>query len=229
MTIQKSLLLLLLAALLGCNKNDPVANADVWLPQALKSQFLFYPGSYWIFELPGTSFVDSVFVVETRLDTVPILHPGSKTVIGYKENLFVKYVSPFYGRYYAFVASSKDFCTYLGDESPCHKVEKWNLKGNSDTINQRAIIAYFPAEAKVRYSAGERTTNEVYLDSLLPAYTQADSLYNAVMRVIVSVDPTEQNQVSVRHFAPGVGLIRWQVPEYGFNWVAVRHKTIQKP
>jgi hypothetical protein len=125
-----ALLLLGFLGITACEKNNPVETSDVWVPAELKSLFLFYPGSYWIMELPGTNFVDSVFVDSTRIDTIPILHPGSREVIGYKEQFTVRFVSPFYGRYTTFSTFSEDFCGTLGTIGPCHRIVKSNLKSN---------------------------------------------------------------------------------------------------
>lgn len=218
-----------LLSLAACNKNEPVSNTNVWIPAELKSYFLFYPGSYWIMELPGTDFVDSVFVEFARLDTLPIQHPGSRETIGFKEKLTVSYFSPFYGRRYHFEVIGEAFCGQRGNDFPCFKAVKKNFRGTPDTLTSESTMAYYPFEPSRILPAQSRGSNTLVADQLLDGYEQADSIYNQVLRVTVTVDETEQNQISVRHFAPGVGLLRWQVPDWGFNWVVTRYKTKQTP
>lgn len=180
-------------------------------------------------ELPGSDFVDSVFVEFARLDTIPIKHPGSRQTIGFKERLTVSYFSPFYARRYHFEVSSEEFCKQRGNTFPCFKAVKKNFKGNTDTITHESTMAYFPFEAGRVLPAQVRGSNTLVADPLVQNYRQADSTYNNVLRVTVTFDETEQNQISVRHFAPGIGLLRWQVPDWGFNWVVVRYSVKQTP
>lgn len=211
----------------ACKKDSPPRATDVWLPKELKDLFLFYPGSYWIMEAPGTEFIDSIFVDSTRVDTLPILHPGSREVIGYKERFTVRFVSPFYGRYYTFSTESEDFCGMFNEEGPCHRVIKSNLVGAFD-VQVKSFIYHFPEFKGSTFPATEGVTdNFVRIDSILPTYALADSLYRIVHRVTVDKDPSEQYQVSIRHLVPNVGLIRWQVPSFGFDWICVRYNSVQ--
>lgn len=211
----------------ACKKDSPPRATDVWLPKELKDLFLFYPGSYWIMEAPGTEFIDSIFVDSTRVDTLPILHPGSREVIGYKERFTVRFVSPFYGRYYTFSTESEDFCGMFNEEGPCHRVIKSNLDGAFD-VQVKSFIYHFPEFKGSTFPATEGVTdNFVRIDSILPTYALADSLYRIVHRVTVDKDPSEQYQVSIRHLVPNVGLIRWQVPSFGFDWICVRYNSVQ--
>jgi hypothetical protein len=219
----------LLLAIVSCNKNEPVADSNVWLPAELKSYFLFYPGSYWVMEMPGTDFVDSLFILSTRLDTQTVLHPGSRQPIGLKEKLSVLYFSPFYGRRFLIEAEGQAFCGQRANTLPCFRITKKNLKGNSDTVVHESIIAYFPFEANRILPAKEKGTDVLFASPKLATYNQLDSTFTNVWRLTVDLDQTEQNQLSVRHFAPGIGLIRWQVPEFGFNWLVRRYATKQTP
>jgi len=119
-------------------KKEPKVTTNVWLPQELKDMFLFYPGSYWVFQLPGTDYEDSIFVIETILDTIPILHPGSREVIGYKERFSVKYASPFYGQIFEYRSESTDFCKHYGLNEPCHYVARQNY--HADTVHRRTLL-----------------------------------------------------------------------------------------
>lgn len=221
--------LILVLGLFSCRKEEPRDIQDVWLPKELKDMFLFYPGSYWVMELPGTDFVDSVFVDSTRIDTLPIIHPGSRDTVAYKERLSVRYVSPFYGWYYTFITESKDYCEIFLDGGPCHRVRRILQNGDLALVGQ-TYVYHFPEALGQKYAAASSfTDNQVRIDSVLTTYSQADSIYQNVRKVIVDRDVTQQNQVSVRHFAPGVGLIRWQVPEFGFNWICVRYGVKQQP
>lgn len=213
----------------SCRKSEPREVQDVWLPKEIKDLFLFYPGSYWVMELPGTDFVDSVFVDSTRIDTLPIIHPGSRDTVAYKERLSVRYVSPFYGRYYTFTTASKDYCEIFPDGGPCHRVTRILQNGSLDFVGQTYMFHFPEALGKHYAAASSITDNQVRIDSILPTYSLADSTYKNVRKVIVNRDVTEQNQISVRHFAPGIGLIRWQVPEFGFNWICVRYGVKQRP
>jgi hypothetical protein len=221
------LLLIACTGFSGCNKNTIVDQADVWLPAEIKSLFLFYPGSYWIMEFPGTNYVDSIFVESTRIDTVPILHPGSRAIIGHKERLVVRYVSTFYGRRFEHRSDAPDFCNMLGDPSPCQRISMVNLNA-SGAVNTRTFIYMYPSAVKQAWPTAESSENRVYVDSILPSYSQFDSSYQNVRILVIDRDVNEQNQRSIRHFSPGVGQIRWQVPEYGFNWVMRRYKAVQQ-
>lgn len=229
MTAKFILLVTTLLSLSACNKNDAVSDSNVWLPAGLKSYFLFYPGSYWITVLPGTDFVDSVFIESTRLDTQAILHPGSREPIGFSEKLTVVYFSPFYGRRYQIEAFGEPFCRQRGNNLPCFLIVKKNLKGNTDTVLQSSTIAYYPFEKDRILLAQARGTDILFATPVEGNYVQADSSYSNVWKITVNLDQTEQNQLSVRHFAPGIGQLRWQVPEFGFNWVVTRYRVKQSP
>lgn len=223
------LALLIVISNVACNKNEPVANTNLWLPADLKSYFLFYPGSYWIMLLPADNYVDSVYVEYARLDTLPIIHPGSRETLGYKERLTVSYFSTFYGRRFLFEASGEEFCTQRGNDLPCFTVYKKNVIGVPDTVTHQSAMVYFPYQPNRVLSARAKGSNTLKGDPILKSYLQADSTYNNVLRVTVSLDETEQSQVSIRHFAPNVGLIRWQVPDWGFDWMVIRYKVVQTP
>ncbi|MFM8838741.1 MAG: hypothetical protein ACKOHH_08955, partial [Bacteroidota bacterium] len=46
----------------SCQKQKVEPQPNLWIPAPLRNMFDFKPGSYWILTLPGTSFVDSVYV-----------------------------------------------------------------------------------------------------------------------------------------------------------------------
>ena len=220
-------LLFSLLLLNSCKKNTPLADSNVWLPQELKTLFLFYPGTYWVFEELNTGFEDSIFVTKTVLDTVPILHPGSKEVIGQKERFVVTCISPFYGIEFEIASESPNFCYQLGPGAPCHFIAQRHIRNNA--VSDRSLIYFFPEEVGKAWPTENNgiSYETMLIDSIWPSFDLAGNTYSQVRSIQLSLDPTLQYRSSLRRVAPGVGIIQRKVDAMGWNWVVKRYNVVQ--
>jgi hypothetical protein len=220
-------LLLVASVLLTACKKAPTQEVDVWIPTALKELFLFYPGTYWVFEELNSGFQDSIFVSKTVLDTIPIIHPGSKTVIGQKERFIVTCISPFYGIEFEIATESPDFAYTLGPNAPRHFIAQRHIREGKVVL--RNLIYFYPEEKGKSHPIENDglTFQTMKLDSIWPSFTLADNQYTQVRKIQISQDPSLQNQASLRSIAPGVGIIQRKVDAMGWNWVVKRYNVVR--
>jgi len=221
------ILLTLLLLATACKPDQPEPDNNVWLPQELKDLFLVYPGSYWIFKELNTGYEDSIFVSATKLDTLPILHPGSRDTMGYKEFFVVTCISPFYGQTFEIATESPDYCQRLGPNAPCHYVAQRNIKNNK--VERRSFIYFYPNGPGARWTTENDglTFETIRIDSILPTFELQGQPYNQVRSVNITVDATLQHQASLRRIAPGVGIIQRKVDAMGWNWVVTRYHIVR--
>ncbi|MFN3530365.1 MAG: hypothetical protein ACK417_10640 [Bacteroidia bacterium] len=214
--------------LLGaCKKDKPIEDNNVWLPQGLKDQFLFYPGTYWIVKELNTGFEDSIFVYETVLDTLPIRHPGSRDTIGYKERFRVTILIPFYGQHIEHLSVSADY-EFQRAGHPHHYVNRRMIK-NAAVFRQNNIY-FYPEAVKISIPISQfgMDPEQMRFDTIYPTYALLDSVYSNVRAIRLSNDPSLEYQESTRYFAPGIGIIRWVVPKMGWDWVCERYHVVRE-
>jgi hypothetical protein len=212
----------------GCKKDKPIEDNNVWLPQGLKDQFLFYPGSYWIVKELNSGFEDSIFVWETVLDTLPIRHPGSRDTIGYKERFRVTVLIPFYGQHIEHLSVSSDYEFQRGT-NPHHYVNRRMIK-NQAVFRQNNIYFYPEVLNKsVPINQFGMDVEQMRFDTIYPTYTVMDSIYTDVRMISLTNDPSMEFQPSTRYFAPGIGMVRWVVPRMGWDWNCVRYEVVRTP
>ncbi|MDP3462547.1 MAG: hypothetical protein Q8S18_07145 [Bacteroidales bacterium] len=229
-TIQFMLATLLLIILVsGCSKTDEPDTYDVWLPEPLKEIFLMQPGTYWIMQevATGEQYFDSIFVIETILDTIDIISPGSQKAFARKEQFRVKCVSAFYGREFHYVSQSADLCGSLNNSEPCHFVVVENYSQGNIIASSR--IYYYPDQPDEGWSSitSGSGQSKVRITGILDNYTVGEQAYSLVRRVEIDSDPTLQQIKSIRYIAPGYGVIQFEQPEYNTKWITIRKQIIQ--
>ncbi|MBK9292053.1 MAG: hypothetical protein IPM52_10575 [Bacteroidetes bacterium] len=203
---------------------------DTSLPTELKRAFYHLPGSYWILEeqATGAFFRDSVYVLSSRIDTVDVLHPGSREAIARKEVLKVRVAWPFYGMEYEIVSESSSFCPPIGaNKEPCHYLTiEFFHEGKS---KGRTRMYYYPAHPDGGWPVRTSGLDEplVRIDTVMSSYQQKTLTFQDVGRVVLETDRSFQGTRSVRYISPDAGIIRWQFPLFGIDWQVVRYRVLQ--
>ena len=227
--MKKSILhILILLGAFGCTPAPPVIeNYDIFLPAELKADFYFKPGSYWIYREPASGFSDSIWVVSAILDTVPILHKGSRDTLGLQESLKVTYRSIFFGSRFQHFTESDENCVWFGGKV-CHWIKRGNLN-NSGTVTTSSRIMGYPFELNTQHLTSDGGTGDFILrmDSFFSTYAVDTQIFNCVHMTRINVDPTQQNSDARRYFARNVGVIRRHLPLGNIDWRLVRYRAIQ--
>jgi hypothetical protein len=214
----------------GCRKTEEPDSYDIWLPERLKEIFLVQPGSYWIMEEIGLNrdYRDSVYVTETILDTVVILHPGSGETFGLKERFRVKYYSLFYGREFHIVTESADICPGVNQFEPCHFLVIENHRDGG--LLNKSRFYYYPDEPDNGWNIVNSGLYEPQfrIAEIIPAYSLKGQVFDQVRKVETERDRTHQNARIIRHIAPAAGgIIQWEQPEINVNWITVDYHLVR--
>ena len=211
----------------SCSKDKDV-RGDIFLPQDLKTAFYHAPGTYWIIEerATGAYYRDSLFVKSSRLDTVDLLHPGSRMPFARKEVMKVRVAWPFYGLEFELSSESSPACSSRRFDEPCHFVTLEFFLGSQSRGKSR--ICYFPAEVDGGWPVVMSGLSEpqVRIDTIISSYVQAGNTFRDVVRVAIDSDRSFQGTPSIRHISPEAGIIRWQYPLYGIDWQVIRYKIV---
>jgi hypothetical protein len=229
-SILSGIFVVVLSALLNvsCHK-ETVPVGDVLLPEALKATFYYAPGTYWIVEEKATGlfFRDSLYVKSSRIDTVDVLHPGSRQPYARKEVLKTRLVWPFYGMEAEIASESTPLCSgrSLSGE-PCHFLTmEFFLNGKS---RGKTRMYYYPAEADAGWPVvlSGLIEPQVRIDTVISTYDQTGNTFSDVRRVIIDSDRSFQGSPSVRYISPDAGIIRWQYPSFGTDWQVIRYRVL---
>lgn len=221
---------LLVLALGACQSEDPKPDSyDIWLPAAMKEDCYFLPGSYWVYYEPGTGFFDSIWVVSARLDTLPILHKGSRDTLGYKEQFEVTFQSIFFGSRFKHFSEVENNCIWFGDgTTACHWVNRGNLNGKAEITTKSRIIGYPFVPGQIHpIGEGNAGDNYIRLDSNFLNYTLDSAVFPSVKMTFINIDPTQQNSQAHRYFAKGVGVVRRHLPLGNIDWRLIRFRAVQ--
>lgn len=219
---------ILVLLLFSCRKEVP-DTSDIYLPEALKTAFYYSPGTYWIVEEKNTGlfFKDSLYLKSSRIDTVELLHPGSRLPFARKEVLKTRVAWPFYGIEFEIASESAALCsgkTVSGE--PCHFVTLEYFSEGKPVGKTRMF--YYPAIADQGWPV--RLTGliepQVRIDTVFTSYSQAGIVFGDVSRVIIDSDRTFQGTSSVRYISPVAGIIRWQYPLFGTDWQTIRYRVV---
>lgn len=210
----------------GCRKTEEPDSYDIWLPERLKEIFLVQPGSYWIMEEIGLNrdYRDSVYVTETILDTVAIIHPGNQEAFALKERFRVKCYSLFYDREFHIVTETADLCQGINQSEPCHFVVIENHK-DGELLNKSRIY-YYPDQPDGGWFVQNSGLIEPQLriEAIIENYKLGELNFPDVRRVDTEADRTHQGTYSIRHITEEAGIIQWELPNFGINWVTVAYK-----
>lgn len=210
----------------GCRKLEEPESYDIWLPERLKEIFLVQPGSYWIMEEIGLNrdYRDSVYVTETIHDTVAIVHPGNQEAFALKERFRIKCYSLFYGREFHIVTETADLCQGINQHEPCHFVVIENHKDGK--LLNKGRIYYYPDQPDDGWYVQNSGLIEPQLriDRVIENYSLGELVFPDVRRVDTELDRTHQRTRSIRHIAKEAGIIQWELPNFGINWVTVKYK-----
>ncbi len=230
MTALVSFIVVIVAALMNvsCQKESATVG-DVLLPEALKTTFFYAPGTYWIVEEKSTGlfFRDSLYVKSSRIDTVDLLHPGSRQPYARKEVLKTRLVWPFYGMEAEIASESAPLCSGKSPmDEPCHFVTlEFFLEGKS---KGKTRMYYYPDKTDAGWPVvlSGLIEPQVRIDTIIATYMQEDHLFSDVRRVVIDSDRSFQGTPSVRYISPGAGIIRWQYPLFGIDWQVIRYRVL---
>lgn len=215
-----------LGTTLSCKKQKVEPQPNLWIPATMRNMFDFKPRSYWILTLPGTNYVDSVYVTSRKMDTAAVLHPGSRDTLHLLERLTVQYRSTFYGYSYRIEVEGGPYCFDNPESLPCFSATKVVLNSNN-TVRSRTRFYYYPEY--VGYSwpmqSGALGGASIYLESIGNLRTSDTTEWNQVRRMIVEEDPFEQGKRTEYSIHPNLGLVGWAVPEYNRYWGTIRTKS----
>lgn len=208
---------------ISCQKQKVEPQPNLWIPAPMRNMFDFYPGSYWILTLPGTSYLDSVFVSSRKLDTLVVFHPGSRDTLNLRERLTVQYRSIFYGYNYLLEVEGGPYCFEQQDDLPCYFVTKVVLNSNN-SVRSRTRFYYYPEILGRSWpiQSGALGGPLMRLESIGPFQTSDSTLWADVRRMIVEEDPFEQGRLTEYYLHPHFGLVGWAVPEFNRRWGTVR-------
>jgi hypothetical protein len=220
-------ILLLVFAGNSCQKQKVEPQPNLWIPAPMRSMFDFKPGSYWILTLPGTNFVDSVYVISRKLDTLVVLHPGSHDTLNFRERLTVQYRTVFYGYQYRIEVEGGPYCFENTDALPCYYATKVVLNSNN-TVQAQARIYYYPEFVAHSWPIQSGSLGGPYmrLESIGAFQTSDSTEWTNVRRMIIEEDPLEQGRLTEFYVHPNHGLVGWAVPVFNRRWGMVRCKKV---
>lgn len=202
---------------------------DILLPESIKTAFYYSTGTYWIVEEKNTGlfFRDSLYVKSSRIDTVDVLHPGSRQPYARKEVLKTRLVWPFYGMEVEIASESAPLCRERNlSGEPCHFLTmEFFLNGKS---RGKTRMYYYPDEADAGWPVAFSGLIEpqVRIDTVMASYTQDGKTFSDVRRVLIDSDRSFQGTPSVRYISPDAGIIRWLYPAFGTDWQVIRYRVL---
>jgi hypothetical protein len=222
-----TLLAATLSGTISCKKQKVEPQPNLWIPTPMRSMFDFKPGSYWILTLPGTNYVDSVYVTSRKMDTSAVLHPGSRDTLHFLERLTVQYRSTFYGYSYRIEVEGGPYCFDNPESLPCFSATKVVLNSNN-TVRSRTRFYYYPEYQGRSWpmQSGALGGASIYLESTGSFRTSDSTEFSQVRRMIVEEDPFEQGRLTEFYVHPNLGLVGWAVPVFNRYWGTIRSKII---
>ncbi|MFM8959876.1 MAG: hypothetical protein ACKOKH_06410 [Bacteroidota bacterium] len=212
----------------SCQKQKVEPQPNLWIPAPLRNMFDFKPGSYWMLTLPGTSFVDSVYVTSRKMDTLVVLHPGSRDTLNFRERLTVQYRSLFYGYNYLIEVEGGPYCFDNENGLPCYSATKVVLNSNN-SVRSRTRFYYYPEFVGSSWpiQSGALGGPFMRLESIGPLRTSDSTEWSDVRRMVVEEDPFEQGRLTEFYVHPNLGLLGWAVPVFNRRWGTVRSKQVR--
>lgn len=215
----------------SCESDNPKLNDyDIWLPDALKKDCYFLPGSYWVYHEPGTGYFDSIWVVSAKLDTLPILHKGKRDTLGFKEYFEVTYQSIFFGSRFKHFSEVEDNCVWFGSgDATCYWVIRGNLDNQAKITASTRIIGYPTQLGDVHPTrVGGSSDNQIRFDSSFANYAMDTLNFPFVKMMHINIDPTQQNTEVHRYFGKSIGVVRRHLPLGNIDWRLIRYRAVQQ-